>query len=79
MIPWPGPSGPGPGPVPVAISALQTGVTVGNAETQSPTSTPRSSSPAKLGASPATIVRSSMSVRSESTTIRQSLRAIGSV
>ena len=52
---------------PVTISAQATGVTDGKLETQSGTSRPRSSSASKVGASPSSIVRSSMSVRSEST------------
>ena len=62
------------GPTPVAISEQATGVTDGKAETQSPISVPRSSRVAKLGARSSATARSSMSVRSESTTIRQSLR-----
>src|ERR1044072_8684844 len=52
-------------PVPVASSAQATGVTDGKLETQSGTSTPRSSSAAKVDARPSATVRSSMSVRSE--------------
>ena len=59
---------------PVTISEQHTGVTDGNDETQSRTSVPRSSSAAKWGASPLDAARSSMSVRSESTTQRTSLR-----
>src|SRR5262245_37596106 len=78
MIPCPGePSGPRPGPAPVVISAQQTGVTVGNEETQSPISEPRSSRAAKFGAPPAATACSSMSVRRESTTMRHSLRGKG--
>src|SRR6478609_3473374 len=62
------------GPEPVAMSEHATGVTDGKAETQSPISAPRSSRAAKLGARSSATARSSMSVRSESTTIRQSLR-----
>src|SRR3954464_13394191 len=65
------------GPSPVAMSEQATGVTDGKADTQSPISVPRSSSSAKLGARPSAVARSSMSVRSESTTIRQSLRDTG--
>jgi hypothetical protein len=52
---------------PVTISALATGVTEGKLETQSGTSTPRSIRAPKVGARPSSTVRSSMSVRSEST------------
>ena len=62
------------GRTPVEISEVQTGVTDGNEETQSGTSSPRSISCSKVGASPASTVRSSMSARSESTTTRTSLR-----
>src|SRR5256885_3414212 len=65
------------GPTPVAMSEQATGVTDGKAETQSPISVPRSSSVAKLGAKSSAIARSNMSVRRESTTIRQSLRGAG--
>ena len=44
-----------------------TGVTEGKLETQSGTSTPRSSSAPKVGARPSSTARWSMSVRSEST------------
>ena len=54
-------------PTPVTISALATGVTEGKLETQSGTSTPRSSRAPKVGARPSATARSSMSVRSEST------------
>ena len=54
-------------PTPVTISAQATGVTEGKLETQSGTSTPRSSRAPKVGARPSSTARSSMSVRSEST------------
>ena len=54
--------------------SVQTGVTEGKAETQSRISSPRSSSAPKFGALPAATVSSSLSVRSESTKTRQSLR-----
>ena len=65
------------GPTPVAISEQATGVTDGKAETQSPIRLPRSSRVEKFGAKSSATARSSMSVRSESTTIRQSLRDSG--
>ena len=52
---------------PVTISAQATGVTDGKLETQSGTRLPRSRRAAKVGASPSSIVRSSMSVLNEST------------
>ena len=52
---------------PVTISAQATGVTEGKLETQSGTSCPRSRRAPKVGAAPSEIVRSNMSVRSEST------------
>ena len=52
---------------PVTISAQATGVTEGKLETQSGISFPRSRRASKVGALPSSIVRSSMSVRSEST------------
>ena len=54
-------------PTPVTISAQATGVTEGKLETQSSTSTPRSTRAPKFGARPSSIARRSMSVRSEST------------
>ena len=56
LIQWPA------GPVPVTISELATGVTEGKLETQSGTSSPRSRSAPKVGATSSSIARSSMSV-----------------
>src|SRR5436190_18798424 len=56
------------------MSEQATGVTEGNDETQSPIRTPRRIRAAKLGARSSAIARSSMSVRRESTTTRQSFR-----
>src|ERR1700752_625895 len=61
-------------PAPVTISEQATGVTDGNAETQSRIRVPRSIKAAKFGARSSATASISMSVRSESTTIRHSLR-----
>src|SRR5581483_7367626 len=63
-------------PEPVAMSEQATGVTEGKAETQSPIRVPRSSRAVKLGARSSADARSSMSVRRESTTMRQSFREV---
>src|SRR4029079_19556554 len=56
------------------ISDVQTGVTDGNEETQSVTSSPRSISRLNVGASPVSTAFRSMSARSESTTMSTSFR-----
>ena len=70
LIQWPS------GRRPVVISEQQTGVTEGNDETQSPISVPRSSRAPKVGATPSATASSSLSVRSESTMQRTSLRVV---
>src|ERR1700750_3091016 len=62
------------GPVPVIISELATGVTEGKLETQSETIRPRSSSSAKVGASPLSTALASISGCIASTTTRTSFR-----
>src|ERR687885_1974205 len=62
------------GPVPVAIDAAHTGVTDGNAATQSSTCCPRSSTRASVGARPLATARSSIAGFMASITARTSLR-----
>src|SRR3954447_152099 len=63
------------GAVPVAIDAAHTGVTDGNAATQSSTCWPRSMSVLSTGACPDATARSSMAGFIASMTVRTSLRA----
>src|SRR4051812_10998430 len=66
------------GPAPVAIEAAQTGVTLGNAGTQSSTKCPRSISSCSVGARPPATARSSIAGFIASMTARTSFLLIGS-
>ncbi len=72
-IQWPS------GPAPVVIVAAHTGVTDGNAATQSSTYTPRSMTCASAGARPTAIARSSIAGLSASITTRTSFLGLAAL